>query len=235
MRINQIFQGITAAGLDADLREEVQEAIRRILKERRKLGLDNDVEDLYWSRDAVGRDLKIDRAVMDALWRIPSVASIVKSLEQAEDDEEEEEEDEDEEDGNEDGNEDDEEEGKEDDVEDEDGSNGDDEKEEEETLMHVMHAVNAVGHRVDDVHDDVRAIRGRVEHSGRFARALALHAIVIMLAVLMTHMYHVRIVGGSAGYLLPSPNVSMSHVWCKITSACQEFWRMSARVIAADL
>ena len=222
MRINQIFQGITAAGLDDDLREDVQEALRRILKERRKLGMDNDVEDLYWSRDAVARDLAIDREVMDALWRIPSVANVVRGLTEEEEVEEEEEE----------GSEGDDEGGEE--------SEGESEEEESEETppMHVIEAVNAVGHRVDNVHDDVRAIRGRVEQqqqSGGYACGLVTNVAAIMFAVFMIHVYHMWIEGGGNNAPCLPSSTSISHVWLKITSAFKEMmWRLSSRVVVTE-
>ena len=66
MRINEIFALI---GDDRDDREDLLAAVRQVLGQRRKLGINNDVTSFYDAR----HDLDIAPAVIDAIFSLPDV------------------------------------------------------------------------------------------------------------------------------------------------------------------
>lgn len=73
MRINEIFKGVSGAGLSEPNRIIVQDAIRCILDNRKTLGIDNDVCSLYDIKDSLMDELDIHPDTMAMIWRLPAV------------------------------------------------------------------------------------------------------------------------------------------------------------------
>lgn len=73
MRINTVFGDLKAAGLAEGERVRVQDLVRHIVTQRRKIPLDNDVAALYERREEVSAYLGVPGSVLDVLWTIPSI------------------------------------------------------------------------------------------------------------------------------------------------------------------
>lgn len=73
MRINTIFGDLKASGLKESERVRVQDLIREIVTERRKIPLNNDVCDLYESRETVAKYLGLPETDLDVLWSVPTI------------------------------------------------------------------------------------------------------------------------------------------------------------------
>ena len=73
MRINDIFKGLKDAGLSEERRKEVQDAIRKILDNRKDMSLDNDVCSLFDMKEHVIFELAIARRVMNTIWKLSPV------------------------------------------------------------------------------------------------------------------------------------------------------------------
>ena len=79
MRINTIFNGLSLAVPDEERRTVLQDAIRKIINNRRDIGIDNDVCALFEHRDNVAIDQAIPASVMNMIWQIPAVRAELKS------------------------------------------------------------------------------------------------------------------------------------------------------------
>ena len=79
MRINEIFKAVHASmQLEHDTTTQCADiyvALRKIIKKRKDVGIDNDVRSLYENRKKVARELDIDVEIMRMVWKLPDDAA----------------------------------------------------------------------------------------------------------------------------------------------------------------
>lgn len=79
MRINEVFGHLHEAEISPEVRNKIQNLLRKIIVGRGKLALCNDIVSLYLKRDDVAKHFKVDVSDLDVLWTLPRVRTVLET------------------------------------------------------------------------------------------------------------------------------------------------------------